>query len=247
MENLAYWTGQYSDTVACHKRIVDTFTKLVNETDYLNAHRTLVEQEVYGFGDRSFHWMWKLITDTLPDNFKFLEIGVYKGQVLSLMALFAQKRNIAARIYGVTPLSTFAGEKGIFSPFPDTNYRQHIINLHNLFDLPFNFDDQIIVGDSTARATVDRVRQLAPFDVVYIDGCHEYDYVARDILNYAPMVKPGGYLVIDDASNFLNMPSGYFNGIIEVSRAVRDILERDVSFKPLLAVMHNRLFQKAYI
>lgn len=31
-------------------------------------------------------------------------------------------------------------------------------------------------------------------DFVYIDGCHTYKQVARDILNYMPLIKPGGFI-----------------------------------------------------
>jgi len=242
--NLADWEAKYENSVSCHREIVDVFKRLTTSTDYLNAHRSLVEKEVYGFGERSFHWMWKLLVDTLPANFKFVEIGVYKGQVVSLIRLLCNQRAIDAEIYGITPLSSFAGDTMKFSKFPETDYRQHIVNLHNLFGLRFNPDEQLIVGDSTDPKIVGRARERAPFDVVYIDGCHEYDYVVRDIANYSGMVKPGGYLVIDDSSNFLQMPPGYFTGIEDVSRAVADTLERDSQWKQVIAVMHNRVFRK---
>lgn len=36
------------------------------------------------------------------------------------------------------------------------------------------------------------------FDYVYIDGEHSYDAVTRDLTNYFPKVKVGGYLIGDD-------------------------------------------------
>lgn len=36
------------------------------------------------------------------------------------------------------------------------------------------------------------------FDYVYIDGEHSYDAVKRDLSNYSPKVKVGGYLIGDD-------------------------------------------------
>lgn len=244
METLSDWESVYENTVVCHKRIVDTFTRLVTADKQLNAHRSLVEKEVYGFGDRSFHWMWKLIVDTLSDDFTFVEIGVYKGQVISLIKLLANLRCVNANIYGITPLSSFSGYSGKFTNFPDTDYRQHIINLHNLFDLQFDADRQLIVGDSNDSGVIEHAHELGKIDVLYIDGCHEYDYVVRDIINYTDMVKPGGYLVIDDSASFLNMPHGYFNGIEDVSFAVKDTIEKDRSWKPVITVMHNRVFRK---
>lgn len=244
METLGQWESTYENTAACHKKIVDTFTRLVTADEHLNAHRSLVEREVYGFGDRSFHWMWKLIVDTLPDDFTFVEIGVYKGQIISLIRLLANLRGIKANIYGITPLSSFSGYSGKFARFPDTDYKQHIVNLHELFNLEFNPDEQLIVGDSNATSTIAQAHCLGMVDVLYIDGCHEYDYVVRDIESYRDMVKPGGYLVIDDASNHLKMPFGYFNGIEDVSNAVADTIDKSDIWKPVITVMHNRVFRK---
>ena len=39
------------------------------------------------------------------------------------------------------------------------------------------------------------------FDVVYIDGNHDYEYVKRDILNYQTLIKPQGFLTGHDYRN----------------------------------------------
>ena len=36
------------------------------------------------------------------------------------------------------------------------------------------------------------------YDVVYIDGRHEYEYVLEDIKNYLPKLKKGGIIIGDD-------------------------------------------------
>ena len=36
------------------------------------------------------------------------------------------------------------------------------------------------------------------FDLVYIDGNHQYEFVKQDILNYKNLVKPGGYIAGHD-------------------------------------------------
>lgn len=37
-----------------------------------------------------------------------------------------------------------------------------------------------------------------PFDLLYVDGDHSEDYAREDILRFAPMVRPGGLIVVDD-------------------------------------------------
>lgn len=35
-------------------------------------------------------------------------------------------------------------------------------------------------------------------DCLFVDGNHQFEGVQEDIANYAPLVKPGGFLVFDD-------------------------------------------------
>ncbi|HUT04470.1 MAG TPA: class I SAM-dependent methyltransferase [bacterium] len=39
-----------------------------------------------------------------------------------------------------------------------------------------------------------------PIDLLFIDGNHSYESVRRDFLEWSPFIKPGGYLVMHDAS-----------------------------------------------
>jgi len=46
------------------------------------------------------------------------------------------------------------------------------------------FDAHLILGDSTDRDVVERVRRLAPFDAIFIDANHTEPYVREDFVNY---------------------------------------------------------------
>lgn len=218
--------------------IVDRFTYLVNANPALKIHRDYIEEHAYGFGERAFHWLWKLIVDEMPDTFSFLEIGVYKGQVLSLVRLLANLAGKHAFIHGVTLLSSFSGNHT--TPHPDENYAHHICCLHDHFKLEY---PAIIEGDSTNPKILDRAKEISPFDIIYVDGCHEYAYVEKDLMYYPPMIKPGGLLVVDDSANFLKQPWGFFQGINDVSVAVKTIIETNPKWEHLLAVMHNRVWR----
>ena len=231
----------WENMVERNTEIVDQFTELVNQDPELKAHRDYIEQHAYGFGERAFHWLWKLAVDSMPQNFRFLEIGVYKGQVLSLVRLLADRTGKDAEIVGVTPLSSFAGVTGKFTDFPDEDYAKHIHNLHAYLNVK---RPTIIKGDSTDKAVIEKVWQTGEYDMVYIDGCHELDYVMKDISHYAPLVKDGGLLMMDDSSNNLAMPWGYFCGIADVSQAVTTLIETNKQWRHLLAVMHLRTFQR---
>jgi len=240
---LQYHFDRYKNNKDVHKWLVDDFTILTNEIPYLREHRDFVEQHVYGFGERAFHYLWYLLVLSLDSTFKFLEIGVYKGQVLSLIKLISLHLDKEAFIYGVTRLDSFAGETGIFPDHPKENYRQHILDLYQHFGLEFD-DSQLIVGDSTNEEIIAKAKMIGPYDIVYVDGCHEYKYVKLDLEYYGEMVKIGGYLVVDDSSNNLDMPYGYFTGIQDVSNAVRDIIEPSLQWEHKLAIMHLRVFKR---
>lgn len=49
------------------------------------------------------------------------------------------------------------------------------------------YDAHLIHGDSAALETVGRVRELGPFDCVFIDGAHTLEAVTSDWINYGPM------------------------------------------------------------
>ena len=238
--NLWDWAAAYQDTPEWHKATWQALWSYVDATPALFAHRDLCEKQVYGFGDRSFHWLWKLLVDELPRDFRFLEIGVYKGQIVSLIRLLAGPA--CGEITGITPLSSFAGVTEQFSKFPETDYRQHIATLHSIFNLAPLPD--LIPLDSTLPEAVAQAQARGPFNVVYIDGCHEYLYVMQDLHNYAPLVKRGGFLVVDDASCDLQLWNGSFPGIVDVTRALADYMRDTTEWRFCMAVMHLKVFQR---
>jgi len=236
-QEAAFW----QDTEAYAQDIRDRFVAHVNADPDLKEHRDFVEKHAFGLGDRSFHWLWRLIVDEMPSPFRFLEVGVFKGQVLSLIRLLAGREDKCAQIYGVTLLSGFAGEKGEFPPHPDEDYHQLIQDLHYRFGQPM---PKLVVGDSTDADVHARVARLVPFDAIFIDGCHEYNYASSDLLFYPMLLKRGGYLIVDDAACDLKQPRGFFSGIEQVTRAVRTVISTDPQWNHMLTVMHDRVWRK---
>lgn len=226
----------WKDNPETHQLINEGFISKVNDVPELKAHRDFVENHIFGFGERSFQWMWKLIVDEMPKEFTFMEIGVFKGQTLSLCKLLADWIGKKAKRYGVTPLST---EGGVW----DSDYKRDIKIIHDEFKLKNDYT--LIVGLSEDPATIEEASKI-PLDILYIDGGHEERHITNDIDNYAHLVKPGGYLVIDDCCNSMRMPFGYFQGIEPVTKVVDDKLPltgtKDWEF--ILSVVHNRVYRR---
>lgn len=49
------------------------------------------------------------------------------------------------------------------------------------------YDIEVIFGDSTDEAIIEKVYEQGPFDAVLIDGNHLYEGVAADFANYSPL------------------------------------------------------------
>lgn len=74
----------------------------------LAAYRRHVEEHGLGFGDPAFHRLWQLLLDAAARRFgriRALEIGVFKGQVVSLWSLLAREQQLDVSVAALTPLS----------------------------------------------------------------------------------------------------------------------------------------------
>lgn len=242
--SLAHVAEAYRNEAGVHAEILRDFLAAMNADPVLREHRDFVEANAHGFGDREFHWMWKLVVDAMPPQWSFLEIGVYKGQVLSLVQLISQQQDKQCKACGITPLDNSGDAVSNYELNEGEDYYSLIRRIHERFRIASWPAAKLIRGFSNDADVVRMARSNAYYDVIYIDGCHDYEVVVSDINYYAPMVRPGGYLVCDDASALLQMPGGRYIGWEPVSRAVRDALEPRADFQHLFAVGHNRIWQR---
>jgi hypothetical protein len=193
-----------------------------------------------GFGELAFCWNWKLVINSMPSSFNFLEIGVYKGRTLGLIQLLANQLQKQCQIYGITPLSV-QGDK--YSMYEDVNYSFEIFS--NLNKMGVSIDNiNIIKGLSNDTSIINEAKSSGPYDIIFIDGCHDYEVVCQDIENYLPILKTSGYLVMDDASLFIKNPFGQFLGHKDVGEAIKNTIDNRTDLKHLFAVGHNRIWQK---
>lgn len=214
------------------KWVNETFTGKVNETPELKELRDWVENNIFGFGERSFYWLWKLIVDEMPSEFTMLEIGVFRGQTIALVQLLAKLAGKKCICYGVTPLDNTDGHW-------DSDYKADIKRIHNEFNLT---QPRIVKGLSTDPDIIDEVQYMAPYDLVYIDGGHTYDVVVQDMKNYSPLASR--FLIVDDCCNDIPMPWGYFTGIEPVTKAVNEWEAGQKKFKLLFNVVHNKVYKR---
>lgn len=250
---------QYQNVAACNGDLYREFIRRTDCIPFLKEHRDWVEGNKWGFGSRSFHYLWLLIIDYVLRLFngtgKALEIGVYKGQVISLWALCARHlhgkldihaispfegnlpRSLLARMLKVRLSPTLRRLRRVGSLYAQDDYLRACNEIHERFGLSFA-DVNVVQSDSTAPAAINAVKDKL-FEVIYIDGDHSFESVLSDIRTFAPLLKKGGLLVMDDAG--CNLPGdGYWKGISSVSEACEIIPA--MGFRNVLNISHNRVY-----
>jgi hypothetical protein len=205
--------------------------------------------------------MWWLILLDLAsrvDRPRLLEIGVYKGQVLSLWARIAEQEQIPVQLVAISP---FVGNplprsvwvrrlKWLISRsfrescrtgnfYEQEDYEAIVRSLFDHFGLRFD-TVQVCRGYSTDPEIRAELADCQ-FDLIYIDGDHTFEGASSDVRWCAPRVAPNGYLVMDDASFFLPGTT-FWKGYEEVSKAAD--LVPGFEFENILNVGHNRVFRK---
>jgi hypothetical protein len=203
----------------------------------LIEHRLWVKSNHFGFGEDSFHWLHKLLVDEMPNGFKFLEIGVFRSQILSLYKLLSDMSGKKVKRYGVSPMDSSDGHW-------DSDYFADAVIIHQQFNLKKDYT--IYHGSSTDGSIIEKAQSTAPYDILYIDGSHKYEDVVSDMAHYPQMVKQGGYLLIDDSCNDMKMEWGFFQGIDAVTMAVLEWEKTEIGkeFEFVFNVVHNRLYRR---
>ena len=111
----------------------------------------------------------------------FLEIGFASGINNSFINKFFKFKNLVA-IDIVQPLG---------------------INSQNFYsNLRFK-NLSLICGDSTKSDIIKKVDLLGPYDLIFIDGGHEYEAVKKDFNNYSKFLSKEGVIALHDIKSNL--------------------------------------------
>jgi len=227
----------------------------------LAAHRSHVERHQLGYGDPAFHALWACLLTEASARFghvRALEIGVFKGQMISLWALLARECAFDVEIHAITPL------EGNPAPAPslwqrlryriDADYREQVktgnfhptANYEEIVRAHFAHhglrfvDIRLHRGYSNDPALVAGLAS-SRFEIIYVDGDHREAGARFDFATYGAKVVPGGWLIADDASH--DLPGTQFwKGFPQVTAALSELAP--LGFVNVLNVGHNRVFQR---
>lgn len=160
----------------------------------------------------------KKLLRRLPRNAVVAEVGVFQGDFSRMILDFAAPRQLhCIDPWKYQPESAFAdalygGQAG--SQLHMDRIFQRVIERFQA-DI---MQARVVVHRSSSAEAAARFAQ-GFFDWVYIDGNHTYEYVWDDLCNFAPKIKPGGFLAGDDYAT----PGWWQDG---VTRAVDEFLQR---------------------
>ena len=205
---------------------------------FLREHREYFGQNRRGFGEDAFHAMWWLLFLKFRPT-KCLEIGVYRGQVLSLWCLLGKTLSIPVDATGISPLSP-DGDVVSGGYLNDINYEEDIQTNFRHFGLE---PAQLVRAFSSDDRALDVIKSTQ-WDLIYIDGNHDYHQVVADYEACHQALKTGGLLVFDDAAAELDYtaPKFAFAGHPGPSRLVKERVCREMML--LASCGHNVVFQK---
>lgn len=204
----------------------------------LVAHRRFFQQSNRAFGEDAFHAMWeKLLAEFRPMS--LLEIGVYRGQTISLWNVLSLGRGDFPDIWGVSPLDS---RSDLVSEYVDLDYENDINESFSYLGLQ---QPNLFKGLSQDPRTVEFLRERL-WDLIYIDGSHDLLDVQADVALAGEILTPGGILVLDDASLYSSYrPESFSFAGHPGPSAVAALLRAGAEFKEIGTCGHNRVFMKS--
>jgi hypothetical protein len=231
----AEWDGSLKDPTAFYLRCFHYFHTRLPEP--LREHRAFFETGGRGFGESAFHVMWFLLFREFSPK-SFLEIGVFRGQTVSLAALLARHFQINCLTQGISPFSP-AGD-AVSKYRRDVDYYADTLNNCAHFSLSA---PALLKAYSTDEAAA-RLVASRDWSFIYIDGNHDYEVARADWDLCAAHLEPGGLIVLDDSGLTTKYAPPIFamGGHPGPSRLTQEV-DR-TRFREILQVGHNRVFQK---
>lgn len=231
----ADWGQSLADPTAFYLKCCYYFDR--NLPEELRCHRAYFTQNGRGFGEDAFHTMWFLLFREFQPA-SFLEIGVFRGQSLSLASLLARQGHFPCQVQGISPFSHAGDSVSKYSSGLD--YQADTLRNFSHFQLPA---PALLKAYSTDPAAARLVASRA-WDIIYIDGNHDYEIARQDWELCARNLSPGGLIVLDDSGLGTNFhpPAFATAGHPGPSQLAKEI--NRPPFTEILQVGHNRVFQK---
>lgn len=176
--------------------------------DYRESTKGLKAQ-AFWFMDQIYGWcshgkasiLIDIITRKQPE--KIVEIGVWGGKSLIPMA-YALKALGKGKIYGIDPWDNLASIEGMEDEANKAYWGRvdHEAVLQGLIGRIDQFG--LIEQVELIRATSADASPIEDIDILHIDGNHSDGVSWIDVAKWVPLVKSGGWIIVDDISWYEN-------------------------------------------
>jgi len=131
-----------------------------------------------------------IIPCTNDTPIKYGEVGVCNGHnIISVEKHYANHPE--SKLYAIDPWMDYDEYKE-YKGEQDNNYNNCIHNINKT-----NIQSKVIICREKSEDALPKFEDNF-FDIMYIDGSHEYEYVVKDCILSLPKVKSGGYIIFDD-------------------------------------------------
>ena len=164
-----------------------------------DATLTVVDAPRANIYDREYHFtqswfplhvsVWEAVLARYTDkpNVQYLEIGLFEGGS-AMWVLDNILTHPTSHMTGIDPFEDTESHEAQFPTYPE------------------RFRANLDLSGATSRTTVIqgfsqtamRDLPLEHYDIIYIDGSHEYEDALEDAVRARRLLKPGGVLIIDD-------------------------------------------------
>lgn len=231
----ADWEESLRDPTGFYLRAFRYFSRQLPAP--LQEHRRYFATGGRGFGEDAFHVMWFLLHREFRWE-SFLEIGVFRGQTLSLCTLLSKLNDQPCDAHGISPFSNVGDA---VTRYPErVDYLADTLANFDHFRLPH---PALLKAYSTDAVALELIASR-PWSGIYIDGNHDYEVVRADWNACSAAVAKGGVIVLDDSAlgTEYRPPAFAFAGHPGPSRLAEDIDRK--RFPEILRVGHNRVFQR---
>ena len=206
--------------------------------EWLKIHRNFFSKNSRSFGEDSFYAMWYLLFQYVRPK-SFLEIGVYRGATLSLARSLSNHLDLKCEIMGISPFINIGDS---VSKYEDFDYLNDVLKFSALCGAPI-YPKELCISLSNSPEGVKTITSHK-WDIIYIDGNHDYEFVKSDFTLCQQYINPNGYIVLDDAALYTSYNPRSFSskGHPGPSRVVQEALRN--GFYIFIQVGHNIVLKK---
>lgn len=205
--------------------------------EIIKIHKKFFIENNKGCCEEAMHAMWWLLFKEFRPK-SCIEIGVHRGQIISLWALIAKNMNYSCKVYGISPFTGIGDSVSNYEK--NIDYYQDTLNNFEHFKLK---KPTLVKGLSTDENSK-RLINSKKWDLIYIDGSHDYETVLKDYEICLKNLKKNGFLVFDDAALYTpyEPPLFAFKGHPGPSKVAINRAKKEMKF--VGGVGHNLIFRK---